>query len=426
MSSFCMYGKIHLIPNKEDVERDAMEGGYPFIVPSVHLEGVCEDYYPQISFSWSDKSVVVKREKTVIKYTEHDYCELYAEDKDGNKIWVDGRNAPCEGCWDGHYLGDTRPGHSFSTTVYNLDTLTKRVTEYKLTEKEEPMTEYEIGEYADPSNPVIDDNEDNLISAIKNDNEKYLELPDNLKNDIEFNKKLIDRSFGFGFLKFVPDSVKGNKDYILFALSKSGDNLSFFSDMAKDDYDIVFTAVSGCGSSLEYASERLKDDDKIVETAINRTGCAIQFASPRLQQDEHFIRIALLRNCNALNLLPDNIRNNREYTLFAIKYCRSFYDFLKKLPECIRADKEISIAALKHGEHFFNLSDSVKNDRDIAKVAIEQKKGYFCMLPEPFRNDEELARIAISLEPSDISEITDSNLREKLIKEDPYLAFFIR
>lgn len=118
--------------NDENIMEDEMgfPDGYPFAVPKVYLDGMCEAYYPQVSFSWDRDSVVLVRDKKVIEYAKWGFAELKAKDKDGNIIWVDGRSAPYAGTWDGEYLDETRGGKEYTITEYDIETAQK--TKYKV------------------------------------------------------------------------------------------------------------------------------------------------------------------------------------------------------------------------------------------------------------------------------------------------------
>ena len=95
MSSVCYGGSIRLNHNVEDENRDPMfEGGYPYSIPKVYLDGVGESYFPQWCFNWDNDSVVVVRDKHVVKYTKSVYIELLAKNKEGEIVWMDGRCAP--------------------------------------------------------------------------------------------------------------------------------------------------------------------------------------------------------------------------------------------------------------------------------------------------------------------------------------------
>ena len=114
-------------------------GSYPFKVPTVYLDGCADVYFPQSNFSWYNDSVVLVRDKSVVAYTQSDFTELLAKDKDGNLIWVDGRSAPYEGCWDGEYLGETREAREFQIVEYDLKTSEKR--KYKVLLDETSQTD---------------------------------------------------------------------------------------------------------------------------------------------------------------------------------------------------------------------------------------------------------------------------------------------
>lgn len=130
MSSITYGGKLLMKAenNNKNKNDDYMYdyASYPFDEPKVYLDATCEDYYPQVLFSWSDDSVVLVRGANVIEYTKSNFAELLAKDKEGNIIWVDGRTAPYEDCWDGEYLNETRGAQEFKVTLYNIETLQKK------------------------------------------------------------------------------------------------------------------------------------------------------------------------------------------------------------------------------------------------------------------------------------------------------------
>lgn len=144
MSSTIFGGKILLEPVEEEKHEDVYGvEGYPLRKPTVYLEGVVEEYYPQTMFSWADDSVVVVRENRVITYTRSSFTELLAKDEKGNIVWMDGRNAPYSSCWDGEYLNDDRPGEEFTIQTYDLSTMKKQSFK-AVPQKEEDMDNDDI------------------------------------------------------------------------------------------------------------------------------------------------------------------------------------------------------------------------------------------------------------------------------------------
>lgn len=138
MSSVFYGGSIRMNPEVEEETSDPMfEGGYPYSIPKVYLDGAGESYFPQWCFNWDNDSVVVVRENNVVKYTKSAYLELLAKNEEGKIVWMDGRSAPYSTCWDGEYLGEEREAYEYTITEYDLNELKKR--KYKVVLAEEDL-----------------------------------------------------------------------------------------------------------------------------------------------------------------------------------------------------------------------------------------------------------------------------------------------
>jgi hypothetical protein len=123
-------------PEPEMLDRDPMfEEGYPHKVPKVYLEGHGEAYSPQYCFDWDDDSVVLVRDKHVLRYTRSSFVELLAKNEEGEIVWMDGRRAPYSNCWDGEYLNDNRSAYEYTIIEFDLNELKKK--KYKVVLEEE-------------------------------------------------------------------------------------------------------------------------------------------------------------------------------------------------------------------------------------------------------------------------------------------------
>ena len=151
MSSVYYGGSIRMNPEPEMLDRDPMfEGGYPHKVPKVYLEGHGEAYFPQYCFDWDDDSVVLVRDKHVLKYTRSSFVELLAKNEEGEIVWMDGRRAPYSNCWDGEYLNEYRGGQEYTMEEYDLESRKKK--KYKIVLDEE--SEMNACDYSSLSNFV--------------------------------------------------------------------------------------------------------------------------------------------------------------------------------------------------------------------------------------------------------------------------------
>ena len=144
MSSVYYGGSIRMNPDPEMLNLDPMfEEGYPHQVPKVYLEGHGEAYFPQYCFDWDYDSVIVVRDKHVIKYTHSTFIELLAKNEEGEIVWMDGRRAPYSDCWGGEYLNEERGAHEYTVEEYDVETKKKR--KYTVSLKEE--TEFDGYDY---------------------------------------------------------------------------------------------------------------------------------------------------------------------------------------------------------------------------------------------------------------------------------------
>lgn len=100
---------------------------YPLAFPKVYLEGYTELYSPQITFEGTDDSVVLVRDKHVLRYTRSNFVELLAKDEEGNIVWMDGRKAPYSDCWGGEYLDEEREKIEYRIEEYDLEQSEKKI-----------------------------------------------------------------------------------------------------------------------------------------------------------------------------------------------------------------------------------------------------------------------------------------------------------
>lgn len=135
MGSIFYDGKILMRPDEANGNTNEWDFGYPHEVPKVYLYGSGEAYNPQHLFSWNDDSVVLARDKHVVKYTRSLFYELLAKNENGEVVWMNGRNAPHSDCWKGEYLDKVREAHDFTIEEYDLETKKKR--KYKVSLEEE-------------------------------------------------------------------------------------------------------------------------------------------------------------------------------------------------------------------------------------------------------------------------------------------------
>ena len=146
-------GVIRMNPEIENINPISNEG-YPFEIPKVYLEGTGVTYFPQNIFSFDDDSVVVVREKSIVKYTKTSFAELLVKNENGDVVWLDARNVPCSDRWYGVYLNEERGAWEYKVEEYDLETFKKR--KYKVVIEE--TTDLDYWDYRSLSKFVEEDN----------------------------------------------------------------------------------------------------------------------------------------------------------------------------------------------------------------------------------------------------------------------------
>lgn len=126
MSSVCYGGSIRMLPEVEENFDPMFGGGYPHKTPKVYVEGYGESYFPQWCFDWADDSVIMVRDKRLVKYTYSRFVELLAKNEGGEIVWMDGRTAPYSNCWEGEYLNEYRGAQEYTVEEYDFERFEKR------------------------------------------------------------------------------------------------------------------------------------------------------------------------------------------------------------------------------------------------------------------------------------------------------------
>ena len=175
MASVYYGGLVRMNPEMEDISKDPMlEGGYPHTIPKVFIEGHGEAYFPQYCFDWDDDSVVLVREKRMVKYTRSSFVELLAKNEEGDVVWMDGRTAPYSSCCKGEYLNEYREGQEYTVTEYDFETMKKK--KYKVILDEvydiKKSDRYSVENYVD----------EETLAMVKEIPEPETDLPKNEKN----------------------------------------------------------------------------------------------------------------------------------------------------------------------------------------------------------------------------------------------------
>lgn len=213
------------------------------------------------------------------------------------------------------------------------------------------------------ASPEIQDNKEIIDIAIKQNPEAIEFATDKYKNDKDFIKNLLHNNQSL--FRYASDNLRNDKAYVLDLLSQEyksiGTLFKYVGDKLKEDREVVTTAVYRKGGNLKFSHEIFQDDEDIVSIAVNTNGYAIRYASPRLKDNKKIGMLAASRtHGSSIEDLSDRLRNDKELILQALNF--NDYAFVCA-SETLREDKDVVEFAMKKNPKLFKyVGHSYKND----------------------------------------------------------------
>lgn len=159
--------------------------------------------------------------------------------------------------------------------------------------------------------------EEIILTAIKNDVEALKYADKNLTKDINFMMKAVQVCGSA--IYFADGELYKNKTLTTLAVKQDGLALQLVHQNYRKDMDVVLMAVKQNGNALEFANPILQKDEEIVMTAVSQNGNALYYADPSLIDDEEIVLKAVREDGLALYFAGDKARSNPKIVLAAIQ-----------------------------------------------------------------------------------------------------------
>lgn len=273
MASYCDGIKLK-VTGFDKTEEEIRETG--FLVPEISFENCSEVYYPQTMFSWSEETVEIKHSKTTTVFITNYYSLLTALMPNLERILVDGRGAPYEGCFTGHYL------HEYT-----------------------PTTSYIIKE--------IDNETGNVLY------EQIVDTIPNIVHDIcEYEEEHA------GEVKYISD-----KEELLLLMETNKMIYEFADQSLKEDEELAFMSVEKCGNNFKYILDKFKEQRRFQLAAFISSPMVIHQLPKETQEDFNFLLEAIKSNEHCIRYIGDQTLRNkiREHLGLPIEEKRTFGGF---------------------------------------------------------------------------------------------------
>lgn len=121
-------------------------------------------------------------------------------------------------------------------------------------------------------------------------------------------------------LDHAADEAKSNATIVLEILKKSEScGITFCSDTLFKDNDFLLAAVTHSGNVLEHASKALQNEKKVVLAAVTQNGTALRYASQEMKTDKHVVHAAMRQHFSALSFASDALLKDVEFVCLLVK-----------------------------------------------------------------------------------------------------------
>ena len=298
-----------------------------------------------------------------------------------------------------------------------------------------------------------------IAESLSDFKQVFLELAsEKILNSKNFAKAIIQNcgSHYEPVLKYFPKEICKNKDIVLSAVEKNGNNLKYASDELKKDREVVLAAivpvlpfealtaneamkyadksflsdfeiarvaVASSGNSLQYFADEIRQDKDIVSIAVNNSPGALEFADKSLLSDKDFILslpnkiyIPVRGNDNAFSILGDKLKKDHDIVTKAIAMdCNLYQDLPKNLKEdsliFTEALKDTSFASRKSLPLMVeNAPSIITQDVNTCKKIISRDLSFFEYLPKNMQSNKEITSFWSKLETKNYSELDEKDL----------------
>lgn len=123
-----------MVPMEPNMEKAACisDENFSYALPNIYFDCIGEASEDELNFKWSDDSVVIIKDKRIVKYTESTFKDVLVADGETH-TWLHNRDASFYR-FDENKVEDAIPRKQFMISEYDLDKHEKRTYEVVLKE----------------------------------------------------------------------------------------------------------------------------------------------------------------------------------------------------------------------------------------------------------------------------------------------------
>lgn len=162
--------------------------------------------------------------------------------------------------------------------------------------------------------------------------------------------------------------------------------------------------------------EHLKNDISIAKVAVEYHYQILQYLNTELRDNKEIIKLALVFNssrddksidniaANELQWASDRLKNDEELAQIALKRHGRAFSYLSKR---LQNNKEIALLSLNNGGSYYDLPEQLKDDRELTKIAISYNGHSLSYASDRLKDDKELVLLAFNNEANIYNDLSD-------------------
>ncbi|KAG2373346.1 hypothetical protein C9374_012212 [Naegleria lovaniensis] len=193
----------------------------------------------------------------------------------------------------------------------------------------------------------------------------------------------------------VPTVLRKNKEFMLKVVQLNGKALSYAELPLKNDLDIVLAAVRQNGEALRciYVDPTccLRSNKDVILEAIKQNKKALQWVPMNLLTDLSFmlkVVTLIFPEFEGLKFASDDLKNDKDIALVAVKKDGNALNFVSA---ALKSDYDVVLAAVRQYEHaLVYASNDLRNDKEIVLEAIRKYGSALCFASDELKKDREI------------------------------------
>lgn len=202
--------------------------------------------------------------------------------------------------------------------------------------------------------------------------------------------------------------------------------LMFPKKISKEEYQLfqirLMSIIDKTPSITEYLNDKYYED-KLIAMGALKWSWTMKYM-PMWQNDDEMVNYAIEQGCGAIEFINTHYLKDRDFIIKAVRNSGNnsimYYDQMKPY----RSDREIAVIACKvHGWNFTRLSNKLRNDSELAEIAMKNAgpNNVYRYLGSKLKKDRKLALLECESERPDVENFIDEfkdddEIAEKIIR----------